>query len=211
VMCQQDKSVLEPRFEDLAGCAVAPDQRAQDDVRVENDPHAGWGWLPISIGPEFVADHGAGFLDQRLHLDGGQVGVALLDVAHRRTQHLPSDGAFDEFRQVAFPAAMLGELRAYGNVGFLRNLYGPARQISHRGSWAYKRLSVCAVSNRTRREIPAAVCVTTCVMRKTPARSERRPADGRGYAKQIRSGRVREGHDGTDWRFLNELKRELKA
>ncbi len=61
---EEDEAVLEPCFEDLAWDTVAADQRADQNVGVQDDPHAAR--LTVSVVPELRADGGAGFIDHCL-------------------------------------------------------------------------------------------------------------------------------------------------
>ena len=109
-MCQEDKAVLEPGFENSAWYAIASDQGAQQNIGVENDPHGRCALLPTPFPPKFGAHRSACLVDQRLRLFAGQTRIALLDIAHRGAQHFLPDRVLDEPRQVAFLAAPLGQV-----------------------------------------------------------------------------------------------------
>ena len=132
------EAIIEPGFENLAGYAVSADEGAYENIGIQDDAH----WrqrLPGLIAPELNAHCRAGFVDQPLDLVSRQLGGAISNLPDRGAQYLLLHRALYEFRQVAFLAAMLGEIGSDGDISFLADLDRPARQIDM-GAYPYKRL-----------------------------------------------------------------------
>ena len=81
--------------------------------------------VPLDLAAQVTAEYTdvtlwAGYQHARYgQLFAGQIGIALLNVAHRRAQYFLLDRALDELRQIAFFAAVLGEVGAHRDIGLL--------------------------------------------------------------------------------------------
>ena len=79
-----------------------------------------------------------GLVDDALNLIRVGIGVARLDVLNGALKHAPTDGVFDEFREVALFHAPSAQKGAQGEIGLLRDLEVPADSLFHFNTYTFR-------------------------------------------------------------------------
>ena len=121
------------------------------------------------MGATFGADLTHGLVDDALNRLRVGIGVARLDVLSGALKYTPTDGLFDEFREVAFFHAPSAQKGAQREIGLFRDLDVPADSFfSHINTYAFRQINSytpIVVRNRPARNgfsVPIFLTPETC-------------------------------------------------